>query len=115
SNDPKLMSLIGVGEEGPVLTLRSGGLDRAAIAVVNGQPSMSMKNDKGVPIVQILQSPRTGSGELQLGDPAGNAMVEAGVTDTGRGLVRAYPLGTSGAGLFGLPGTYILGRTKQGE
>jgi hypothetical protein len=112
SNDPKLMSLLGVGASGPAVTLRSGEMDLVTLALINGQPNMTMKNAKGVPIVGLLQSPITGGAIFQLGDPAGNAMVEAGVLESGRGLVRTFPTGTP-AGLVGMPGTFIMGKKPR--
>jgi hypothetical protein len=83
----------------------------AAIAYPNTGPEMWMKRADGNPVASITAEgfvaynkngigvaalgakPASGAGHLTLGEPGGNAIVEAGVLPDGRGVVRAYPLG----------------------
>ena len=41
---------------------------------------------------------------------AGHATVEAGTHPKGVGLIRAFPVGSPGGGMVGMPGTFLLGR-----
>jgi hypothetical protein len=89
-------------------TLRQGDVPRAALAVTNGYPSLELTNNgRSVAALSVV---RSGSGYLQLGNPDGSSIVEAGMTVKGCGLVRSFPTGNPGAGLVGMPGTFILGR-----
>jgi hypothetical protein len=54
---------------------------------------------------------RRDAGVLQLTNATRTVMVEAGVLDTGIGVVRAGPAGfNSGIGFLGLPGGLIQGK-----
>jgi hypothetical protein len=87
----------------------SANVARATLALTNGKPSIELSNDDSK-VVATMGQGSTGGGVIQLGDAAGNAMVEAGVTTSGVGLVRTLPIGTPGAGLVGMPGTFLIGR-----
>jgi len=87
----------------------SADVARATLALNNGKPSLELSNDNAKVVATIGQG-SSGGGFIQLGDAAGNAMVEGGITSSGVGLVRALPIGTPGAGLVGMPGTFIIGR-----
>jgi hypothetical protein len=50
-------------------------------------------NKNGVGVAKLGTMPGSGAGVLMLGEPKGNAIVEAGMLQDGRGVVRAYPLG----------------------
>jgi hypothetical protein len=50
-------------------------------------------NKNGIGVAALGAKPASGAGYLTLGEPSGNAIVEAGVLPDGRGVVRAYPLG----------------------
>ena len=82
---------------------------RATLGLVNGKPSLEFANENYVGIAAIGQG-TTGGGYLQLGDAEGNARVDAGVNVKNCGVVRTHPLGNAGAGLVGMPGTFLLGR-----
>jgi hypothetical protein len=80
-------------------------------ATMTAEGAFSIRNASGATVVRVGEG-STGGG-LQIANSGGDAMVEAGVLTTGAGLVGAYPLGSPGAGLVGLPGTFIMGRLGQ--
>jgi hypothetical protein len=99
-----------VGQYGAVEIRDGQGSKRAVLALQDdNQPILGLRNDKNVSAA-ALRVGGSGAGMLQLGDAAGNTTVDAGTTAQGVGLVRAYPVGSPGAGLVGMPGTFILGR-----
>jgi hypothetical protein len=73
-------------------------------------PSLEMFTADEKPIVAVMESVDTHGGLLQLGDNGGMAKVKAGIDSAGVGLVQAMPLGSPGAGLVGMPGTFLRGR-----
>lgn len=80
-------------------------------ATMTADGAFSIRNAAGTTIARVAES--GGTGQLQLANSGGNAIVEAGMLGTGAGVVRAYPLGLGGpvgnlAGL-GAPGTFIVG------
>jgi hypothetical protein len=110
AGDGSLETVMGVNHKYAGFVLRQGDNARGSFSIAeDGKPIINMSNDNFVNVVALAQG-ASGGGYLQLGDASGNAMVEALTTSDGIGLVRAYPLGTPGAGLIGLPGTFILGR-----
>lgn len=104
-------AIIGVTEAGPALALRQDNKTLVALAAVGGKPALDMTSYQGTAIVEITEG--SNGGKLQLGDLSGNAMVEAGVTQGGLGLVRTFPMGNPGRALLGLPGTFILGKQSD--
>ena len=82
---------------------------RATLGLINGKPSLEFANENHVGIGAFGQG-TTGGGYLQLGNADGDARVDAGVNVKGCGVVRTHPLGNAGAGLVGMPGTFLLGR-----
>ena len=82
---------------------------RATLGLINGKPSLEFANENHVGIGAFGQG-ATGGGILQLGNAEGDARVDAGVNVKGCGVVRTHPLGNAGAGLVGMPGTFLLGR-----
>jgi hypothetical protein len=110
AKDQGLETVMGVNNDFAGFVARQGKTARAILSIHDGgKASVEVSNDDGTTVATLLHGP-SGGGQLQLGDAAGNAMVEAGVTADGTGLVRAHPLGNPGAGLLGLPGTFIVGR-----
>jgi hypothetical protein len=51
----------------------------------------------------------SGGGHIQLGNAAGNSMVQAGITAGNCGKVETYPLRPPAA-VVGVPGSWILGK-----
>lgn len=94
------------GLQGEIHTIDAAGKSRATMTA---EGAFSIRNTQGTTVVRIGEG-SAGGGALQMANSGGNAMVEAGTLPTGVGVVRAYPLGTSAAGLIGLPGTFIMGR-----
>ena len=86
-----------------------GGQPRASLTSVGGLGIVNLTNSAGA-VVANLQATDGGNGLLQLGNASGQTTVDAGTTGEGVGLVRAYPVGSPGAGLIGMPGTFLLGR-----
>jgi hypothetical protein len=84
------------------------------MAVVDGVPSLNMTNGSGASIVNIAQGIHAG-GKVELGNPEGDIMVQAGVEEDGRGVVVAFPLGVPGGGMMGMPGTFLRGWKKGGQ
>ena len=83
-------------------------VSRASLSLTNGKPSLEMSNDNHVGIVSIMQG-SSGGGKVQLGNAAGNSMVEAGVTAGGCGKVETYPTRPPAA-VVGIPGSWIMGK-----
>ena len=103
--------LYGRAEEPMVAVSKNGVTPLAALTVdKDGKPRVAINNQSGVAVASLLPG-IDDDGVLRLGDAAGNTMVEAGVAG-GVGQVRAYPLGNPGAGLLGMPGTFISGRKR---
>jgi hypothetical protein len=98
---------------GPIVGVSKNG--RTAVAALrvgkNGTPAVEVAKDDGVNVASL--HPGNNGGVLQLTNAAGYTTVEAGTTNKGTGEVRAYPLGNPGAGLVGMPGTFITGRTQK--
>lgn len=81
-------------------------------AATDGKAFLQLHNDNGT-VVSHLGQGASGGGLLQLASPGGNAQVEAGVLAEGAGIVRTFPNGNPGAGLVGMPGTFIMGRSGK--
>jgi hypothetical protein len=111
--DGTLQTIMGVNGKFAGFVLRDGDQSRGTLAIAeDGKPILNMSNDNHVVVVALTQA-ASGGGYLQLGNAAGSSTVEAGTTADGVGLVRAYPLGNPGAGLVGMPGTFIIGRRSR--
>ncbi|HEX5386626.1 MAG TPA: hypothetical protein VFW66_08015 [Gemmatimonadales bacterium] len=105
-----LETVMGVNGKFAGFVLRKDGKARGSFDVAeDGKPILNLSNANSVTVVALTQE-ASGGGYLQLGNAAGATTVEAGTTPSGVGLVRAFPLGSPGAGLVGMPGTFILGR-----
>ena len=89
-----------------------GGRPLSSLTLTETGSHLNLANGGGTTVVSLEVSP-AGNGRFQLGGSDGQATVEAGVTTDGLGVVRAYPLGNPGAGLVGMPGTFILGRSGK--
>ncbi len=110
ANDHKLQAVMGVNNDFAGFVARQGETPRATLSVHGGgKASVEVANDDGTVVANMFHG-SSGGGALQLGDASSNAMVEAFVTANQTGLVRTHPLGTPGAGLVGMPGTFIIGR-----
>lgn len=106
-------AVLGVNGNAGMVFVRKGGITRGTLGIAeNGKPSLEITNDAGVSVAALLPG-ASGGGKLQLGNAAGNSMVEAGVLASGVGLVRTFPFGNPGAGLLGMPGTFIMGRSGR--
>lgn len=104
--------LYGRAEEPMIGVSQNGVIPLAALTVnKDGKPRVAINNQSGVAVASLLPG-IDDDGVLRLGDAAGNTMVEAGIAE-GVGQVRAYPLGNPGAGLLGMPGTFISGRKQK--
>ena len=101
-----------VGVNGSVFTgvvSRQGEKPRASLGIgADGKAFMDIATESA--IVGHFGQGAAGGGLLQLANPGGNAQVEAGVLASGAGIVRTFPNGNPGAGLVGMPGTFIMGR-----
>lgn len=84
------------------------GVIRVAMVAEKGQGSFSVRNASGTTVARFGEG--TGGGLLQIANSGGNAMVEAGIHPSGVGLVRAFPVRSPGAGMVGMPGTFLIGR-----
>lgn len=104
-------AVVGVTGQYGAVEIRGGeGSKRAVLALQDdNRPILGLRNDNDISVAAITVG-ASGGGMIQLGDAAGNTTVDAGTTAQGVGLVRAYPVGSPGAGLIGMPGTFILGR-----
>jgi hypothetical protein len=81
---------------------------RASLALTGGKPSLELSNENHVGIVSVMQG-SSGGGHIQLGNAAGNSMVQAGITAGNCGKVETYPLRPPAA-VVGVPGSWILGK-----
>ena len=110
AKDQGLQTVMGVNNNFAGFVARQGDTPRATLSIHDGgKASLEIANDNGTSVAALFHG-ASGGGALQLGDASNNAMVEAFVTANGTGLVRTHPLGTPGAGLVGMPGTFIIGR-----
>jgi hypothetical protein len=112
-NDEQLDAVFGVGDGGPAVALKaSGGVEQLKFGVFDGKPWLEFHNSANVGVARLAGGPG-GAGQLRLGNPNGDSVVEAGLLEGGRGIVRVYPWrGTTPGMLFGLSGTYIVGSSQ---
>jgi hypothetical protein len=107
-SDPDLGVFLGFGDKEPVFCLHTKGKCQVALGVSDGKPGINMSSASGASLVNLAEG-SFGEGILQLGNSSGTSIVEAGATEDGRGIVRAFPYAAGGGmGLF--PGAYIRGR-----
>lgn len=110
SADGSVQSVFGVNGQYAAVELRHNDVKRAWLALnPNGKTALSFSNDDGTAIAYFGLGD-TGGGYMQLGSAGGQSAVDAGITADNRGFVIAYPKGNPGAGLLGLPGTFLIGR-----
>ena len=110
SEDPGRYGITVYGKKGGKIalgtsSLTDGGLiqlsDPGQKAIANvSERAVMFSNTNGEPAAGIGLKP-SGSGFLALGNPNGDGVVEAGMLDDGRGVVRVYPLGG--------PASFIMG------
>lgn len=102
-----------IGVSGKVfagVSVRQGEKQRGVLGIAaDGRATLELSADSGT-VVSHLGQGASGGGVLQLANAGGNAQVEAGVLGSGAGIVRTFPNGNPGAGLVGMPGTFIMGR-----
>ena len=96
------------GLHGEIHIIDAAGVTRATMASNGNDAAFTVRNASGTTIARFGEG--TAGGLLQLANSGGNAMVEAGIHTSGVGLVRAYPIGSPGLGMVGMPGTFLLGR-----
>lgn len=103
-----------MGASGEIAGFATNRGDRpvGSLMLTEGSNSLELVNDGGANVVSLMVS-EGGNGTLQLGNSSGQMSVDAGTTGEGVGLVRAYPVGSPGAGLVGFPGTFLLGRKSR--
>ncbi len=99
---------------GLLVRASEGGKPRGLLGMAeNGRVSLEISNDSGT-VVSQLGVNNSGSGILEIGNAAGFAMAQAGVLNgSGAGIFRTFPNGNPAAGLVGMPGTFIMGRSGQ--
>lgn len=106
ATDGKMRAVMnGVGE---VHVLDAGGVSRATMGVSNGGGAFSVQASGQTTIARLGEGQL--GGWLQLANTGGHATVEAGTHPKGVGLIRAFPVGSPGGGMVGMPGTFLLGR-----
>lgn len=100
-----------VSGTGQIHVAAAGGETLATMVAENGEGAFSVRTPSGTTVSRLGQG--AAGGMLQLADLAGNAMVEGGVVPGGgQGLVRAFPIGSPGRSIVGMPGTFIIGVKK---
>lgn len=97
-----------VGAYGALLIRDGADETRAGLALENGKPVLSLRNDNHTPIAVVTQG-SSGGGLIELGDAAGHAQLRAGITAGGCGRVETYPERPVRATALGVPGDKILG------
>ena len=88
-----------------ILEAKEGAVSRVNL----GRRGLTVFNDQGAPTFSGGAT-TTGSGELLLGNATGGTIVEAGMTNDGRGVVRVYPQG--GPPPMVIPKTLMGGTAK---
>jgi hypothetical protein len=108
--DQQVQTVTGVNGKFAGIAVRTGTMGRAGLALnTDGSSEMFVANGSGQTVASV-RTTSLNSGKLQLANPAGISVVEAGMTPNGVGAVIAYPKGNPGAGLIGMPGTFLVGR-----
>jgi hypothetical protein len=97
-----------VSGTGQIHVADTSGRTFATMVAEAGQGAFTVRSKSGTTIARLGEG--TGGGMLQLANQGGNAMVEAGIHTSGVGLVRTFPLGSPGAAMVGMPGTFLIGR-----
>jgi hypothetical protein len=106
--DGKMRALLN-GLTGEIHVLDGGGISRATMAVgSNGAAAISLRAASNTTVARLGEGQL--GGWLQLANSSGYATVEAGTHPKGVGLIRAFPVGSPGGGMVGMPGTFLLGR-----
>ena len=96
-----------------IVARRGGDTPRGTLGIgADGKAFVDIATENAT-VVGHLGQGASGGGLLQIASPGGNAQVEAGVLADGAGIVRTFPNGNPGAGLVGMPGTFIMGRVKN--
>lgn len=111
----------GIGQEptsgaGLAMVNDAAGKPRAAMGVLGGaqagKGAVYVANDSQIVVAQMREGDY-GGGLLRIDNAEGAEMVAAGVEKDGYGVVSTGPQAFKpGLGLFGLPGSYIAGKTK---
>jgi hypothetical protein len=100
------------GHDAQFSAMSTGGKPLATLSSKNNQGIVSINNNaSGVAVASLFTE--GGGGKLELANAAGNTVADGGVLPSGVGVLRAYPLGSPGAGLVGMPGTFLMGRTGE--
>jgi hypothetical protein len=99
---------------GVVVRASEGGKPLGVMGIADtGRATVELSNESGT-VVSSLGVNQTGAGVLELANAGGNAMAQGGVLNgSGAGIFRTFPNGNPGAGLVGMPGTFIMGRGKN--
>jgi hypothetical protein len=102
---------VSMGSSGSVAGVATylNGVPAGSLMLVDGTPRLELANDRGTSVTSLGVSPH-GNGFIQVGNADGATVVDIGTVGKGVGLVRAYPVGSPGAGLIGMPGTFLVGR-----
>ena len=108
--DQQSQTVTGVNGKFASIAVRTGTTPRAGLALnTDGTSEMFVANSAGTPVASV-RTTSLNSGKIQLSNGGGESVVEAGMNKNGVGVVIAYPVGNPGAGLVGMPGTFLLGR-----
>jgi len=108
--DQQIQTVTGVNGTFAGIAVRNGKMGRAGLALnTDGSSEMFVANGSGQTVASV-RTTSLNSGKIQITNPSGQTVVEAGMTPDGVGAVIAYPKGNPGAGLLGLPGTFLVGR-----
>lgn len=106
--DGKMRAVLN-GLTGEIHVLDGSGITRATMAVgSNGAAAFSIRAGSNTTIARLGEGQL--GGWIQLANTSGYATVEAGTHPKGVGLIRAFPVGSPGGGMVGMPGTFLLGR-----
>jgi hypothetical protein len=108
--DQQSQTVTGVNGKFAGIAVRTGTTGRAGLALnSDGTSEMFVANSAGTEVASV-RTTSLNSGKIQLSNAGGESVVEAGMNKNGVGVVIAYPVGNPGAGLVGMPGTFLLGR-----
>jgi hypothetical protein len=113
----KLVAGIGQSQAGTGIAMvaDAAGTPKAKMySLPSGAGIVEIINGQGIGVATMSSAGPGGAGLLQLTNASGTVMVEAGVSRSGIGIVRAGPAAfNSGIGFLGLPGSYIEGRPPK--
>ena len=112
SGDGQGVALIGQAADGRGVAFVGDGKTRAGMTFINNRGVFTIFNNNQQSVAELTEGESKG-GRLAIFNSSGENMVVAGAAAEGFGVVRAGPESFKpGAGILGLPGSYIMGKKQ---